>query len=80
MTIQPVNLNNFIVELSSEYYLEMSAKEVEKRLNDKIKELEKQEKELEDTLKNHSEEAQKELASLYSRWEELETKAAECRS
>ena len=61
MTIQPVNLNNFIVELSSEYYLEMSAKEVEKRLNDKIKELEKQEKMLEDTLKNHSEEAQKEL-------------------
>ena len=54
MTIQPTQMNNFIVELSSEYFMEMSAKEVEKRLNDKIKELEKQEKELEDTLKKTS--------------------------
>jgi hypothetical protein len=31
-------------------------------------------------LQQEFEEAQKELASLYSRWEELETKAAELKS
>ncbi|EAL45304.1 hypothetical protein EHI8A_092740 [Entamoeba histolytica HM-1:IMSS-B] len=57
VTVDPMKLNTFVVQLSDEYYLEMTAKEVERRLNEKIKNLEAKEKTLLDKIKNTTNEA-----------------------
>ncbi|KAL7721672.1 Uncharacterized protein QTN25_001329 [Entamoeba marina] len=60
-TISPQNLNTMTVQLNDEYFIELSAKETELRLNEKIKELEKEEEVLVKQLKSESEKAQNEL-------------------
>ena len=44
MMIKPTEMNNVVVQLNDEYFIQMSAKEAERHLTQKIKELEEKEK------------------------------------